>query len=94
MVSHPGLGSDRPIGSDREPGRDMVLIRSDLLDDYPRQFFEKSSLKFFSQTFFVFLSISCHALMPNILGCPSAYGMHYANPKTFMLIYSHAYILT
>ena len=43
---------------------------------------------------FVFLSISCHALTPNILGCPSAYGMHDANSNTFMLIYSHAYILT
>ena len=25
MVSHPELGSDPPIGSDRESGRDMVV---------------------------------------------------------------------
>ena len=37
--------------------------------------------------------ISCHVLTPNILGCPSAYGMHDANFNIFMLIYSHAYIL-
>ena len=44
--------------------------------------------KFLSQTiFFSFYFPSCHALTPNILGCPSAYGMHYANSKIFMLIY-------
>ena len=46
------------------------------------------------KTFFVFLSISCHVLTPNVLGYPSAYGMHDTNSNTFMLIYSHAYILT
>ena len=39
-----------------------------------------------------FLSISCHALTPNILGSPSAYGMHAANSNTFMLIYIHMHI--
>ena len=43
---------------------------------------------------FHFCFISCHALTPNILGCPSAYGMHDANSNKLMLIYSHAYILT
>ena len=39
--------------------------------------------KFPTQTFFVFLSISfsCHALTPNILGCPNAYRMHDVNPN-------------
>ena len=64
----------------------MVLIRSDLLDNSPRKFFEKSSLKFLSQTF-LFCFISCHVLTPNILGCPSAYGMYYANSKIVILIY-------
>ena len=36
--------------------------------------------KFLSQ-YFHFYFLSCHALTPNILGCPSAYGMHYANPN-------------
>ena len=43
---------------------------------------------------FHFCFISCYALTTNILGCLSAYGMHDANSNTFMLIYSHAYILT
>ena len=53
----------------------MVLIRSDLLDDSPRQFFLRNSF----HKHFCFCFLSCHALTPNILGCPSAYGMHYAN---------------
>ena len=33
MVSRPGLGSDPPIGSDRESGRDITLqAYKDLLD--------------------------------------------------------------
>ena len=36
--------------------------------------------KFLSQ-YFPFYFLSCHALTFNILGCPSAYGMHYANPN-------------
>ena len=48
--------------------------------------------KFLSQNFY-FLLFSCHALTHNILGCPRAYGMHYANSKIFMLIYIfHGYI--
>ena len=73
------------------------------LDNPPKQFMGPSDVncwtisqhnspknlpsKFLSQTFFLFIFLSCHALTPNILGCPSAYGMHYANPKIFMLIY-------
>ena len=71
-----------------------VRLRDELLDNSPRQFFGKSSVEIPFTNIFVFLSISCDALTPNILGCPSAYGMHDANPKTFMLIYSHAYMLT
>ena len=37
--------------------------------------------KFLSQYFPFFYFLSCHALTPNILGFPSAYGMHYANPN-------------
>ena len=59
----------------------MVLIQSELLDNSPRQFFEKSSVEIPFTNTFVFLSISCHALTPNILGCPSVYGMHDANPN-------------
>ena len=67
----------------------MVLIRSDLLDNSPRQFFGKSSVEIPFTNIFVFLSISCHALTPNILGCPSAYGMQYANsvrPEKFQFL--------
>ena len=54
---------------------------------------ENHPLKFLSQTFsFLFHFMSC--THPNILGFPSAYGMHDANSNTFMLIYLHAYILT
>ena len=42
--------------------------------------------KFLSQHF-RFCFLSCHALIPNFLGCPSAYGMQYPNSKIFMLIY-------
>ena len=71
------------------------LSEVNLLDNPPKQFMDPSNVncwtisqhnslenlpsKFLSQTFFVFVSISCHALTPNILGCPSAYGMHYTN---------------
>ena len=46
-------------------------LRRELLDNSPRQFFGKYSLKFLSQPFFLFLS--CHAFTPNFLGCPGAY---------------------
>ena len=36
--------------------------------------------KFLSQ-YFPFCFLSCHVPTPNILGCPSAYGIHYANPN-------------
>ena len=42
---------------------------------------ENLPLKFLSQPF------SIYALTPNFLGCPGAYGMHYAISKQFMLIY-------
>ena len=48
---------------------------------------ENLPLKIHFTNIFPFLSFSCHALTPNILGCHSAYGMHYANPKILMLIY-------
>ena len=43
-----------------------VSLRDELLDHSPRQFFEKSSLKFISQSFSLFFSFSCHALTPTI----------------------------
>ena len=68
-----------------------------MLDNPPKQFMgpsdvncwtisqhnslENLSSKFLLQTFFTFISFSCYALTPNILGCPNAYGMHYANPN-------------
>ena len=72
-------------------------LRRELLDNLPTQFIEKSSVEilFTNISFlFHFCFISCHALTLKILGYPSAYGMHDANSNTFMLIYSHAYILT
>ena len=65
-----------------------------LLDHLPTQFSGKSSIEIPFTNISVFFFISCHALIPSILGCPSAYGMNDANSNTFMLIYSHAYILT
>ena len=75
---------------------------ANLLDNPPKQFIGPSDVnfwtisqhnslenlpsKFISQTF-SFCFHLCHALTPNILGCLSAYGMHYANSKIFMLIY-------
>ena len=38
-------------------------------------------LKFLSRPFSFFYFLSCHALTPTILGCPGAYGMHYAISK-------------
>ena len=76
-------------------------FEANLLDNSPKQFMGSSDvncwtisqlnslenlpLKFLSQPFSFFLS--CHALTPTILGCPGAYGMHYAISKQFMLIY-------
>ena len=52
-----------------------VSLRDELLDDSPKQFFEKSSLEIpFTN---IFLFHSCHALTPIILGCRGAYEMHY-----------------
>ena len=56
---------------------------------------ENLPLKFLSQPFFHFSFLSCHALTPNFLGCPGAYGMQYAISKQFMLMYQACnYILT
>ena len=55
-----------------------VSLRDELLDHSPRQFFGKSSLEIPFTTIFHFYFLSCHALTPNFLGCPSAYEMHYA----------------
>ena len=62
----------------------MVCLRDELLDNSPRQFFGKSFVEISFTNIFVFLSISCHALTPNILGCLSAYGMHDANPPNIL----------
>ena len=78
-----------------------TTLRGELLDNSPKQSWSSSEVicwtslpgnssenlpsKLLSQTF-SFCFISCLALTPNILGCPSAYGMHYANSKSFILI--------
>ena len=62
----------------KRPKTFMVLIQSDLLDDSPSQFFRKSSFEIPFTKIFPFYFLSCHALTPDILGYPSAYGMHYA----------------
>ena len=80
-----------------------TTLRGELLDNSPKQSWSSSEVicwtslqgnslenlpsKFLSQHF-RFCFISCHAFTPNILGCPSAYGMHDDNSNTFMLIYS------
>ena len=69
---------------------------ANMLDNPPKQFMGPSDVncwtisqhnypenlpsKFLSQ-YFRFCFLSCHALTHNILGCPNAYGMHYANPN-------------
>ena len=69
---------------------------ANMLDNPPKQFMGPSDVncwtisqhnslknlpsKFISQ-YLSFYFLSCHALTSNILGCPSAYGMHYANPN-------------
>ena len=64
-----------------------VSLRDVLLDHSPRQFFGKSTLEIPFTTIFHFSFLSCHALTPNFLGYPGAYGMHYAISKQFTLIY-------
>ena len=70
---------------------------ANLLDNPPKQFMgpfdvncwtisqhnspENLPSKFPFSNIFPFYFLSYHALTPNILGCPSAYGMHYANPN-------------
>ena len=69
-----------------------------MLDNLPKQFMGPSDVncwtilqKIFRRNsfhkHFHFCFLSCHALTPNILGCPNAYGMHYTNSRIFMLIY-------
>ena len=60
-------------------------LRSELLDNSPRQFFGKSSFEIPFTTLFIFLS--CHALTPIVLGCPGAYEMHYVIFIQHMPIY-------
>ena len=75
------------------PKQSWISLQDELLDNSPRQFFGKSSLEIPFTTSFVFHFLSCHALTPIYLGCPSAYEMHYVISKQFMLIYlNHAYI--
>ena len=78
---------------------------ANLLDNLPKQFMGSSDVncwtifqhnspdnlpsKILSQ-YFPFYFLSCHALTPNILRCPSAYGMHYANPNNSYI--KHVYI--
>ena len=79
---------------------------ANLLDNLPKQFMgpsdvncwtisqhnspENLSSKFLSQ-YFPFYFLSWHALTPNILGCPSTYGMHYANSNNSCQYIKHAY---
>ena len=60
-------------------------LRRELLDNSPRQFFGKYSFEipFTTNSFF----ISCHALTLIVLGCPSAYEMHYSIFIQYMPIY-------
>ena len=60
-------------------------LRRELLDNSPKQFFGKYSFE--SPFTTIFLFISCHALTPIFLGCPSAYEMHYAIFIQHMPIY-------
>ena len=60
-------------------------LRLVLLDNSPRQFFEKSSFEIAFITIFLFLS--CYALTPIVLGYPSAYEMHCAIFIQHMSIY-------
>ena len=61
-------------------------LRRELLDNSPKQFFEKSSFEIPFTTIFLFLL--CHALTPIFfLGCPGAYEMHYAIFIQHMPIY-------
>ena len=69
------------------PKQSWVILRDELLDHSPRQFFGNLPLKFLSQPLSIFLSFSCHALTPNFLGCLGAYEMHYVIWKQFILIY-------
>ena len=46
----------------------------------------------FLSQYFSFYFLSCHALTPNILGCPSAYGIHYANSNNPCQYIKHVYI--
>ena len=64
-----------------------IILQNSHGSNSPRQFFGKSFLKFLPQSFSLFFHFSCHALSPIVLGCPGAYGMHYANSKQLMLIY-------
>ena len=56
-------------------------LRREFLDNLPTQFSRKSSVEIPFTNIFPFYFLSCHALTPNIIGCPSAYGMHYVNPN-------------
>ena len=58
MVSHPETGSDSPIGSDRDRGRDNQHMRSRGLDRGKKS--ETLSLFFFPLIYY-------HILMPRVL---------------------------
>ena len=83
--------SVKSIGQPSEVNYWVILLNShgplrrELLDNSPKQFFGKSSFEIPFTTIFLFLS--CHALTPIFLGCPSAYEMHYAIFIQHMPIY-------
>ena len=71
----------------------MVLIRDDMLDYLPTQFSVKSSYEIPFATMFIFQKI--HVMHSHLISrLPSAYENTLCHFNTFMLIYSHAYILT
>ena len=82
------------------PEQSWVSLRDVLLDHSPRKFFRKSSLEIPFTIIFHFSFLSCHALIPNFLGYPGAYEMHYAIFTIIHLnissmhIYIYIYILT
>ena len=67
------------------PKQSWVFLQDELLDNSPSQFFKKSSFEIPFTTIFLFLS--CRELTPIVLGCPSAYEMHYVIFIQHMLIY-------
>ena len=86
----------------------LDILRRELLDNFPKQFFgQLSDIIFFDNPQILFvcghtpiinyestLQKTCHALTSTVLGCPSAYEMQYVISQQFMLIYLSMHILT